>query len=170
MHPGRSDEPAVQVRDMTAGEFESYLERMLPSYAAAGAKATGMAPEAALEEARRQIASLLPDGRDTAGQHLKSVHLSSGGAVGILWYASEPHACPTHLFLYDIVVEAARRGEGLGTACMRWLEEEGTRLGAGEIRLHVFTENAHAVRLYERLGFVVTLSRGGGMQMTKSLA
>jgi GNAT superfamily N-acetyltransferase len=170
MSPGHSDEPAIQVRDMTAAEFESYLDRMLPSHAAAGAKATGMAPEAALEEARRQIATLLPDGPNTAGQHLKSVRLTSGDSAGILWYASQLQASPAHLFLYDIVVEAARRGEGLGTTCMHWLEKEGTRLGASEIRLHVFTENAHAVRLYERLGFVVTMNRGGGMQMTKSLA
>ena len=43
---------------------------------------------------------------------------------------------------------------------MRWIEEEGRRLGASEIRLHVFTGNVPAVRLYEKLGFLATSSTG----------
>jgi len=154
---------------MTQAEYEAYLEHMVPLYAAEGAKATGMAPERALEKAREQIAGLLPRGPDTDGQHLKTVRLSSGEAVGSLWYASQLDATPAGVFLYDIVVDETRRGQGLGTACMRWLENEGKRLGASRLALHVFTDNRDAIRLYEKLGFVSTSEGGGGMQMTKSL-
>lgn len=162
------DEPSIQVLDMTDAEFEAYLERMLPDYAAAGAKATGMPLDAAVEHAREQLATLLPDGPATAGQHLVTVRVPSGTPVGILWYASELDRSPSRIFLYDIVVDEAQRGQGLGAACLRWLEEEALRLGASTIALHVFTDNVGAIRLYERLGFVATTNRGGGMQMTKN--
>jgi ribosomal protein S18 acetylase RimI-like enzyme len=161
------DVPPISVEDLDEAGFEAYVERTVPAYAAEGARATGMSEGEALAEARHQFESLLPDGVRTKGQHFKRVRDGAGAEVGLLWYAAQLDASPSCLFLYDVVVAEARRGQGLGTACMRWLETEARRLGAEQVALHVFTHNVRAVDLYERLGFVVTLRGEGGMRMAK---
>lgn len=160
----------ITVGDLDEAGFEAYVDRTVPTYAAEGALATGMSEEDALAKAREQFRRLLPDGVHTAGQHFKRVHDADGAEVGLLWYASRLDDEPACLFLYDIIIDEAQRGRGLGTACMDWLEEEARRLGAAQIDLHVFTHNVRAIRLYERLGFVVTRPGEAGMRMAKDVS
>ena len=55
-----------------------------------------------------------------------------------------------------LVVSPAMRGRGLGTQLIRGLAREGvSRLGVEECSLFVVPDNLDAMRLYERLGFVV---------------
>ena len=69
-----------------------------------------------------------------------------GRAVGVLDVSDEGD----HLYLSRIEVLPEAQGRGLGTAVIRHL------LGmCRTVRLHVFTTNVRARRLYERLGFVV---------------
>jgi ribosomal protein S18 acetylase RimI-like enzyme len=69
-----------------------------------------------------------------------------GTAVGVLDVTEEGD----HLYLSRIEVLPEAQGRGLGTAVLRDL------IGRGRtIRLHVFTNNMRARRLYERLGFNV---------------
>lgn len=160
---------SITVSDMTVAEYAAYMEWMVPRYAADGAKATGMPLDEALVYARKQLAALLPEGHESTNHHFKTVRNASGEPVGILWFATLLDESPAHVFGYDIHVDEDRRGQGLGTAVLRWWKAEGRRLGAQELRLHVFGDNAAAVRLYERLGFVVTDETGGGRHMTLSL-
>ena len=159
----------VELRPMSEVEFDAYLERMIPAYAAEGAKATGMAPDAALEFARRQISGLLPDGRATPGHEFRTVVTESGKAVGILWWAERTDRDPPDLFIYDIAIDEDRRGRGLGTAAMRALQEVAARRHVAAISLHVFATNDAAIRLYERLGYESTDRGDGGLHMTKHL-
>ncbi|MHC4338909.1 MAG: GNAT family N-acetyltransferase [Planctomycetota bacterium] len=160
----------IALEEMTDAEYERYFQATVEGYAAEGAKATGMTREAALARAHNQIAELLPDGRHTPGQYLRSILAASGERVGIFWYATPFDKSPPQLFVYDIEIDADHRGKGLGSAAMALLEVEARRLGAEEIALHVFTHNAGAIRLYERMGYVPTFRGEGGMQMTKALS
>lgn len=54
-----------------------------------------------------------------------------------------------------LVVSPARRGQGIGARLVRGLVDLGTqRLGVAECSLFVVPDNAPAIGLYERLGFV----------------
>src|SRR4029453_9727851 len=56
-------------------------------------------------------------------------------------------------FLYDIEIESAFRGRGLGRQLMLLIEEEARRRGFTEIRLNVFGGNELARSLYRSLGY-----------------
>lgn len=159
----------IQLRPMSAAEYAAYLERLIPVYAKEGARATGMPEKEALEFARNQIAALLPDGHRTPSHYFHTVVDDSGNSVGILWFAERPERETPDVFIYDIVIDEAQRGRGLGSAAMRALEEEATRIGVKAISLHVFATNEGAIRLYERLGYESTRSADSGLQMTRRL-
>jgi ribosomal protein S18 acetylase RimI-like enzyme len=58
-----------------------------------------------------------------------------------------------HLFLGKLYLLPERSGCGLGQAALRWVREEGQRLGRSEIRLVVNKRNSAAIRAYRRAGF-----------------
>jgi ribosomal protein S18 acetylase RimI-like enzyme len=60
----------------------------------------------------------------------------------------------------DIVLSKSWRGRGIGTAVLRGVMERAGRVNK-PVRLHVRSDNAGAIRLYERLGF----RRIGGDEM-----
>jgi putative NIF3 family GTP cyclohydrolase 1 type 2/ribosomal protein S18 acetylase RimI-like enzyme len=175
--PDRRDEEAtgeveltpIALADMVDQEYERYIEKVIPEYAAAGGQATGTPPDEALVRARTQIEGLLHAGPRTPGQYLKSITAASGESVGVLWFAMDPDTAPGRVFIYDIFIDEAHRGRGLGSAAMQLLEEDASRLGAEEVALHVFSDNTGAIRLYERRGYEVIHDGDGGMQMTKRL-
>lgn len=62
----------------------------------------------------------------------------------------------TERFLLDgLCVSDSVRGQGVGTALLEAIVEEGRRRGYGAVRLDVVDTNARARALYERRGFVV---------------
>lgn len=56
--------------------------------------------------------------------------------------------------LYSIAIDPARRGQGLGARLLRDIEVQARRDGASALRLEVRVDNAAAIRLYERAGYL----------------
>ena len=63
------------------------------------------------------------------------------------------------IHINNIAMRPQYRGRGLGTALIRHILAEGTRLGARRATLEVRASNQGARRLYERLGFYVAATR-----------
>lgn len=61
-----------------------------------------------------------------------------------------------HAFVNNIEIAPEHRRHGYAEAAMTLLEIEARRLGAEEIRLHVFGSNSAARPLYEKLGYYPT--------------
>jgi putative acetyltransferase len=60
-----------------------------------------------------------------------------------------------HVYELGMVIGAASQGQGVGGVVLRGLLELADRwLGARRVGLAVYADNARAVRLYERHGFV----------------
>jgi len=77
---------------------------------------------------------------------LSIVEDDDGTAIGVLDVSDEGD----HLYLGRIEILPEAQGRGIGSALIRDL------VGRGRpVRLHVFTNNARARLLYERLGFTV---------------
>jgi ribosomal-protein-alanine N-acetyltransferase len=63
------------------------------------------------------------------------------------------------IHINNIAMRPHYRGRGLGTALVRHVLAEGTRMGAQRATLEVRASNEGARRLYERLGFYVAATR-----------
>lgn len=110
----------------------------------------GESGEQARRIAEQQVAELLPDGLDTA-QHHFFVGQIEGQSVGTPWIGTErPMA-----FVYDVVVDEARRREGHGAALMRAGALLTRDHGSHALGLNVFGCSRAAKTLYDRLGYTV---------------
>lgn len=56
----------------------------------------------------------------------------------------------------NVIVDAAARGSGVGSAMMQWAVEEGRAHGCSQVKLTSNAKRADAHRFYERLGFEPT--------------
>lgn len=77
-----------------------------------------------------------------------------GQPLAFLQFRFEEEAGDAVLYLYEIQVEAAAQGKGLGFFLMRLLELLAWKSGVSRVMLTVFHANQVAVRLYCKLGFV----------------
>lgn len=72
-------------------------------------------------------------------------------------------------YIWDIEIDAAFRGSGLGGRALDQIEIIVRETGAKRLRLSVFETNAVARRLYESKGFVVIDEELGHIDMSKDL-
>jgi ribosomal protein S18 acetylase RimI-like enzyme len=147
---------------MSDDEFEQWWDRAIDSYAHDLARAIDRPVEAARERARVQGAKMLPHGLRSTDTWLMIICDDSDTPAGTLWIGR--HTDDDCAFIYDIAVDEARRGEGLGRAAMLAAENLIRDAGFREIGLNVFGFNEPARRLYASLGY-----RAVATHMTKRL-
>lgn len=81
---------------------------------------------------------------------------------GVLWALS--HEVDNHRFLVDgIAVTRDARGQGIGTALLQGLCDQGRARGYASIRLEVIDTNWRARALYERQGFMAVRTEKLGL-------
>lgn len=149
---------------MTADEFPPFVAATKAEYAHDIEVHGGHTHDAALQKAEEDMATVLPNGLETAGHHIFVVE-ADGVAVGRLWLAERPLGGRQVLYIYDLSVDAEHRGHGYGRAAMRLAEDEARARGIGRLELNVFGGNDVARNLYRSLGYVET-----SVQMAKDLA
>jgi ribosomal protein S18 acetylase RimI-like enzyme len=154
---------AVTLRAMTASEFQAWEGYALEYYARARAEADGLPVDVSLDNARTQLATLLPDGHATEGMRLLIIEDETGTDVGSMWLGEDSER-PDTMFVWVVSIREAFRGRGLGRAAMIAAERLASASGVGAMSLNVFGANTTARRLYESLGYEVT-----SVQMAKYL-
>ncbi len=78
------------------------------------------------------------------------------GLRGLAAFSPQVSTCRGVIGVYvsDVWVDGAARGQGLGQRLLAAVRDEAARLwGPGYLRLAVYDDNAGARRFYERLGF-----------------
>ncbi len=86
--------------------------------------------------------------------------------MGLLWLAHrQPGTVREHAWIYDIEVEADRRGEGWGRRLLERAEAIAREWGLDSLQLNVFGDNEVARGLYRSAGF-----REQQVAMTKRLS
>lgn len=150
--------PPVQLRPMTPAEFESWQETDIRKFARAKADSTGRDYAEVLAEAQEQRERWLPEGLTSPGHWLSRICTGDGTPVGVLWLGPHPTEQQA-AYIYDIEVEEAQRGRGLGSAALRAAEDLAREAGLGAIGLNVFGTNAVARRVYARAGYQLVSSQ-----------
>lgn len=145
----------LDLRRPTQAELDAWVERSVASYAEDEIAAGRVSREQALARARESYVGLLPDGPDTAGAVLGRLE-DDGDAVGWLWVARKPDGPPDLAWVYDIEIDEAHRGKGLGRQAMLLAEDLARQLGATALGLNVFGGNTVARGLYASLGYTET--------------
>lgn len=169
--PGEELADRVEPVAMSAAEVAAYRDRSVAAYAAER-EAAGESAALAWKTSVASFDEILPGGRPGPDQHLFTVH-HAGETVGVLWVCRR---WPAQAWVYDVEVDAAHRGLGLGAATMAWAGRWARAQGLAWLGLNVFGHNTRARGLYERLGYVVeeehwalaSASGSGGRQALSS--
>lgn len=144
----------ITLTPMRDKRFEEWKARNILEYAQEVENSTTADHEAALQASLNSFAELLPDGLATPDQILFDVIGPQGDAVGMLWLARRS---PTAYFVYDVVIDEAARGRGLGRAAMNaaaaWSRDQAGKV----LALNVFGQNHVARSLYLSLGYRIVV-------------
>ena len=144
----------VRLERLPEDRLPAWLEQMWDGYRSALAEA-GYGPAEIEANIERNSASLLVDGRLNADQ-----------VVGNLWLAPRAdEGASEQWYVYNVEIDDAVRGRGLGRATMRAAEEYVRDQGGQSLGLNVFGYNTVARSLYESLGY-----RTLALQMRKDLS
>ena len=149
----------VRLRPMTQDEYVAWREQSVRDYAADIATSRDLDPAAAAAQSAGEFAQLLPDGLASPDMHLWTAVIDEGAGdevVGIGWFELRQRASGVSAWIYDISLDPARRGQGLGRGLLDALHDAARDLGATSMTLNVFGDNATAIRLYESSGYTVT--------------
>jgi hypothetical protein len=128
----------MDLRPMTRSEFEQYVARSVPEYAASKVQAGIRSADEAERLASEEIERLVPDGLATPGQVLFAA-VDEGVAVGILSLALPAGGRPQRS-VCDIEVDEVHRGKGHGRAIIAPPSGSSPRAGCtssgSRLRLH----------------------------------
>lgn len=78
----------------------------------------------------------------------------SGEIVGRLSVARDQHPASRHVADLGLMVSAAHRRRGIGTALLQAAVDWARQAGVRKLELHVFPWNEGAIALYDRFGFM----------------
>jgi len=138
--------PAIQIRAADPHDAADLTELFNCPGVIAG---TYRLPWRSVEEQRERLAHQHPD------RHWL-VAVVDGRVVGMLGLHLEPNPRRRHCADMRISVHGAYQGQGVGTALLAaMIDLADNWLGLRRVELSVFTDNARAIGLYERFGFVV---------------
>lgn len=140
---------------MTQTEYDAFLNRTIPDYAADKVRAGQWAESEALERSRKEFEELLPQGVQTKDHYLYTLY-DGEQAVGLIWLRANPDRPTKDGFIFELYVEEDQRGKGYGKQAMLLIEEKARELGLQAIGLHVFGSNKVARNLYESVGYETT--------------
>ena len=146
----------IRLREMTEGEVSKYKPFLVEGYAQDISRNYRIPIDDARTRSASQFDRLLSQGISTPNQSLYIVLLDDGNAIvpiGYLWLGVDEtqHRC----FIYDIHLHKEFRGRGWGRETLELVETRMKERGIGKIGLHVFSDNAIARGLYEKLGYQV---------------
>ncbi|BAU86227.1 sortase-like acyltransferase [Streptomyces laurentii] len=145
----------VTLRPLDPEHFPAWLERSRAEYAQ-DLVALGHPPEDARRQADESMTHSFPSGASTPDQAVFDVIDEDGENVGYLWIGPDRSDDPGAWWVWDIVIDTARRGRGLGRTAMLLAEEYARERGAHTLGLSVFGFNTGARGLYASLGYKTT--------------
>ncbi|HEY8237891.1 MAG TPA: GNAT family N-acetyltransferase [Candidatus Limnocylindrales bacterium] len=144
---------ALELRPLRDEEYDDFSAQTTASYAQEISELGDTPLDVARRRAHESMREILPDGLATPGHWISVLELD-GQRVGLLWLATRTIDERQVMFIYDVEIDEAYRGRGLGRKAMLLAERETLAQGLHRIELNVFGGNAVARKLYLSLGYV----------------
>lgn len=160
--------PALIVRVATETEVEEFRAAQIVEYASQKVRAGQWPERESLARAERDVRGLLSPGFEARGHVVLAGLDETGERAGWVWLGPDPDGSEAS-YLFQITVEPARRGKGLGRGLLAATEEALVRGGARELRLNVFRFNAPALALYRAMGYRVVEEDEHALRLAKGL-
>lgn len=142
----------IILKEMTAVQFERYIEEAIQSYAEQKVASGNWKSEEAMSKSKEEFKRLLPDGERTENNYLFTIFVADE-EVGMIWIARKQDEVG---YIYKIQIAEVFQGKGYGKAAMKEIEVIAKELGMKKIELHVFGHNKVARNLYESLEYETT--------------
>ncbi|HGY9571635.1 TPA: GNAT family N-acetyltransferase [Vibrio harveyi] len=143
----------ISLFEMEVGCFDRFRENFIREYAGSISSNYGYSEETSFEFASLDFDMRLPNKLDTDGNSICSIKLGEL-SIGHLWYVES--AEDSTAFICDLFVEEKHRNLGYGELVLELLESRLKQSGITRMKLHVANGNNGALRLYTRLGYLVT--------------
>ena len=145
-----------RLEPMDESTFQVWRATTKREYAAEKVKAGNYPADGADELAEAEFAKLLPDGRTTAGQEIRSMVNDAGEKVGYAWFTVENRDPGRVVFIYDIAVDPAHRRNGYARLALAEIDAYARDHDCMGVMLHVFGDNEGARQLYRSAGYLET--------------
>lgn len=164
----------IEVRSLTASDWREYrdirLRSLLDSPDAFGStyEAEVVRTDEAREAREARITAASTSGKDSV---LFAIYLAK--VCGLAWCKLSP-SVPEEAELYQMWVDPALRGEGIGRALLEESLAWANSVGAHRVRLGVTATNSPAMHLYTShgfypIGYLKPLRDGSGLLMQEML-
>ena len=144
------------LRRMNVAEFDTWLAKAVPVYAAEKIASGHWNKDDAQERSHKKHQELLPLGLASEGNHFFVILDSSTQTVGCLWFAVKTKFSLPIAYVYNVEIEPGHRRKGHARLAFEALEKEVALLGLHGVALHVFGHNTAARGLYAWLGYEPT--------------
>jgi ribosomal protein S18 acetylase RimI-like enzyme len=141
----------VELREKPPAEFAQWWAAMLVGYREE-LLGSGMSEADADANIERNNSQLLDGDQLVEGQYVLDV-IEDSETVGVLWLSDQAPRGQSGWFIYDIVIDEAFRGRGLGRTTMTAGEEFVKAHGGTRLALNVFGPNRVARSLYESMDY-----------------
>jgi ribosomal protein S18 acetylase RimI-like enzyme len=138
----------VALRRLTEEEVAELAPSIEQGYAEDIEQNGGLSAEAARSKAADDVPRVLKD----PASALYAIE-DDGTRVGHLWVGERDLQERRVLWIWDVFVDEAYRGRGLGRSAMELAEDEARRRGLARVELNVFGGNEVARNLYRSLGY-----------------
>jgi ribosomal protein S18 acetylase RimI-like enzyme len=154
----------VEFAPLAAGELAEFFKKSRDEFVERGV-AVGEARDALEARADAMQARILPGGRLHSDHH--PGHLVAGGdVVGHIWVA---RAEGESWYVWDVEIDPAQRGRGLGRAAMELANEMARADDALTIGLSVLATNQTACQLFRSIGYEEVGRNGPLLSMRAAL-
>ena len=138
----------IVLAPLTEASFKNYRSFSISNYAKDVALARDITSEEAMTRAEQSIQKFLPLGIQTPNHFLYTIQFENQ-KIGYLWWGKDENGSA---WIYDIYLEQAFRGQGLGRATLAAFEKDAKSKGYTKMGLHVFAHNKNAHALYLKFG------------------
>lgn len=145
----------ITLAPMSEADYQAFLERLIPEYAADKVRAGNWNEAEALERSRQDMEKYLPRGIHTEGNFVGNLLNENDEPVGVLWYARLEDR-PGTAFIFEFEIHASFRRRGFATQALAALETHARSRGFKRLELHVFGYNTAARDLYKKAGYIET--------------
>ncbi len=112
----------IKTQPLSEAQFREFWPHLLHEYAQLIASRVGIPIEMARADAERELAMLLPQGRETPGRWIHAVLCAQTSEhVGYAFWGADTGK--KHGFIYHVQVFPPYQGRGFGAAIFRWLDD-----------------------------------------------